>query len=212
MQLPGREQRHGEPPIRRIGIAADAAAAAMRGYLDRPYALFGHSLGSVLAYEVARRLVAETGTEPVHLFVSGRRAPHLPARRPPLYKLADDAFLEGLKALNGTPAEVFENPEMVRLLMPLLRADFEMEGTYAVSDGPQLFCPVTAMGGNADGNVLTEDLEAWRTVTRGAFNTMIFDGDHFYINTERRRLLEQLSSQLSAWIRQDKNVFHGAIT
>jgi surfactin synthase thioesterase subunit len=202
VQLPGREQRHGEPAIRKIGLAADAAADAMQPYLDRPFALFGHSMGALIAYEVARRLRLVIGREPVHLFVSGRRAPHLPPRRPALHRLPEDEFVAGLRALNGTPPEVFEHPELVRLLLPMLRADFEMVETYTKTDGPQLSCPITAMRGNIDTDVPAEDLAAWQSVTDGPCNTMSFDGDHFYVTTARDRLMDALRSVLAAYVSQ----------
>jgi medium-chain acyl-[acyl-carrier-protein] hydrolase len=200
VQLPGREQRHGEPPIRRVGDAADAALMAMRRYLDRPFALFGHSMGAVLAYEVACRFRAENEREPVHLFLSGRRAPHLPTRRPNLHHLPNDAFVAGIRGLDGTPSEVFEHPELVHLLLPMLRADFEMIETYTTEAGsPRLSCPITVMGGDADTDVPREDLAAWRTATRGPFSTVMFNGGHFYVNTARDRLLETLRVELAAY-------------
>src|SRR4051812_16907998 len=103
--------------------------SALRRYLDHPFAIFGHSMGAVLGYEVARRLLAETGHEPYRLFVSGHRAPHLPLLRPPLHRLPDNAFITGVKALNGTPPEVFEHEELLDLILPILRADFELVET-----------------------------------------------------------------------------------
>jgi medium-chain acyl-[acyl-carrier-protein] hydrolase len=197
VQLPGRERRHAEPPIRSIAYATDALSAALRPYLDLPFALFGHSMGAVLAYEIARRFLTETGCEPYHLFVSGHRAPHLTMRKKPLHRLPDDDFLTGMKALNGTPAEVFEYPELIELFLPMLRADFELVETYGELDGPRLSCPVTAMGGDADPDVPPEDIAAWRGVTKGPFRSLLFKGDHFFVNTARVPLLKALRQALT---------------
>jgi medium-chain acyl-[acyl-carrier-protein] hydrolase len=206
VQLPGRERRYAEPPIHSIASATDALSLALRPYLDLPFALFGHSMGAVLAYEVARRFLTETGREPDHLFVSGHRAPHLPTRKKSLHRLPDDDFVTGIRAMNGTPAEVFEYPELIELLLPMLRADFELVETYAELVGPRLSCPVIAMGGDADPDVLPEDLAAWRMVTRGPFRTLLFGGDHFFVNTARVPLLETLRRSLAPLYNQPADV------
>jgi medium-chain acyl-[acyl-carrier-protein] hydrolase len=197
IQLPGRERRHAERPVRGISSATDALYGALRSYLDLPFALFGHSMGAVLAYEVARRFQAETGRGPAHLFVSGHRAPHLIMRKKPLHRLPDDQFVTGMKELNGTPAEVFDHPELIDLLMPMLRADFELVETYAELPGPRLKCQVTALGGNADPDVSADELAAWRTATSGPFRSLLFDGDHFFINTARVQLIRTLREALT---------------
>jgi medium-chain acyl-[acyl-carrier-protein] hydrolase len=196
VRLPGREGYLGEPPIRRISQAVDLLSTALSRYLDLPFAVFGHSMGALLGYEVTRRLLADTGRQPCHLFVSGHRAPHLPPRRPRLHDLDDDGFLAGIKALNGTPAEVFEHRELIDLLLPLLRADLELVETYAELPGRRLSCPVTALGGDADLGVPAEDIAAWRIVTRGPFEPALIEGDHFYINTARSILLEVIRDAL----------------
>lgn len=197
IQLPGRERRHAERPVRDISSATDALYSALLPYLDLPFALFGHSMGAVLAYEVARRFQAETRREPAHLFVSGHRAPQLDIRKKPLHRLPDDQFVAGMKELNGTPAEVFDHPELIELLMPMLRADFELVETYAELPGPRLRCPVTALGGSADPDVSAEELAAWRTATSGPFRSLLFDGDHFFINTARAQVIRTLREDLS---------------
>ena len=198
VQLPGREQRLREPPIRRVSQAVDLLSAALARHLDRPFAIFGHSMGAVLGYETARRLLVDTGIEPCRLFVSGHRAPHLPSRKPPLHGLPDDAFIAGVKALDGTPADVFEDKELMGLVLPMLRADFELVETYAELPGPRLSCPVMAMGGDADTDVPMEDITPWQDVTRGPFKSAFFRGGHFFLNTARDDLLEVLVNELPA--------------
>ena len=102
-----------------------------------------------------------------------------------------------MRALNGTPAEVFAQPELVELLLPMLRADFELVETYAELPGPRLSCPVTAMGGRSDADVPPEDVDAWRIVTRGPFESLFFEGGHFYVNTAPEPLLRALHRRLS---------------
>jgi medium-chain acyl-[acyl-carrier-protein] hydrolase len=198
VQLPGRDQRHNEAPISDAAELIDALSAMMRHYLDLPYAMFGHSMGAVLAYELARRLGAAYDREPSALFVSAHGAPHLPRRRPPSHHLPDDEFIARMKELNGTPAEVFANPELLALLLPMLRADFKLVETYAELPGPHLSCPVLAMGGRSDSDVPATSLDAWTAVTRGQFRSMLFEGDHFFINSERETLLRVLKHYLSA--------------
>jgi len=198
VQLPGRERRHAEPPFRRISQAVDCLSSALRPHLDVPFVFFGHRMGAVLAYEVARRLLTDPGHEPRYLFVSWHQAPHLPQRKRPLHDLPNDEFLAELKALNGTPPEVFEHQELMELIMPLLRADFELADTYAELAGPHLSCPIMAMGGEDDIEVLVEDIATWSKATKGPFKLMLFKGDHFFINTERERLLKILKSELMA--------------
>jgi medium-chain acyl-[acyl-carrier-protein] hydrolase len=198
VQLPGRDQRHNEAPITDAAMLVGALSVVLRQYLDMPYALFGHSMGAVLAYELARRLGTVYEHEPSALFVSAHGAPHLPPRRPPSHHLPDDEFIARMKALNGTPPEVFGNPELLALLLPMVRADFKLVETYAELPGPRLSCPVFAMGGRSDTDVPPTSLEAWAAVTRGRFESMLFEGGHFYINSERETLLTVLTKYLSA--------------
>jgi surfactin synthase thioesterase subunit len=197
MQLPGREQRVGEMLIRSERDMTELLAAALKHYIDIPFALFGHSMGAVLAYETARRLLTETGESPYCLFVSGHRAPHLPYPRRRIHKLPDAEFIAEMKALNGTPTEIFEHPELLETLLPMLRADFELSETYVEQPGPQLSCPVIALGGDADADVPQPGLEAWCNITSGRFRTAVLQGNHFFIDSAREAVLKIVSSELS---------------
>lgn len=197
VQLPGRWTRRHEPPFRQMEALADAAAAALRPRLELPFALLGHSMGAVLAYEVARRLTG-AGRPPAGLLVSGCQAPHLPHPWSRLHRLPDDELVAEMSRSRGAiPAEVMAEPEMLALFLPVLRADVEALETYRHRQGPPLSCPVTAYGGRDDPTVTRDQLEAWREVTDGRFGLRIFPGQHFYINTARELFLAALLQQLS---------------
>lgn len=197
IQLPGRESRLREPPLTQMARAADDAAEALEPYLDLPFAFFGHSMGAILCFELARRICRRSGMAPLHLFVSGRRAPQRPDLRPALYTLPDARFIiEICRRFNGIPREVLAEPELLNLLLPVLRADVEMLETYEFMPAPPLDCSITAFGGTRDGDVRDEDLEAWREHTKAHFTTMLFPGDHFFIQTATQELLRTICRDL----------------
>jgi medium-chain acyl-[acyl-carrier-protein] hydrolase len=187
VQLPGREGRIREPPARSMDELVEAAAEGLSAELDGgPFALFGHSMGAVAAYELARRRRDSGASEPLHLFASARSAPGMPRLDEPIHDLPSDRFLQRLRELDGTPAEVLEHPELMALLEPLLRADFAVNETWEPRPGEALSCPLTALGGLGDEHVPREHLEAWRGVTRGAFKLHLLGGDHFFLNGPAR--------------------------
>lgn len=195
--LPGREGRLREPALRDIGRVADAAAEAMADELDRPYALFGHSMGGLVAYELARRFRAAGLGEPVHLFVSGRRAPHMPSRRSAISHLPDDEFVaEVERRYGGIPRQVREHRELMDLLLPTLRADLvAVEGYSPEADRP-LSCPVTALGGVSDEETNLEELAGWSGYTTGRFSVQQFEGGHFFVQEKRESVLSLVSREL----------------
>jgi medium-chain acyl-[acyl-carrier-protein] hydrolase len=196
VQLPGRGNRMSEPLATRLAPQVDALAAGLAPYLDKPFAFFGHSMGALIGFELARRLRRAAAPLPVHLFVSGHQAPHLPDRNPPLHALPEAAFLDKLRELNGTPEEVLRHPELRELLIPILRADFAVCETYVYAAEPPLECPVSAFSGLGDDYVNREELEAWREQTTARFSLRMFPGDHFYLNTARPYLLQALAREL----------------
>lgn len=194
--LPGREGRMHDAPYRRVADVVEPASTALMPLLDRPYAIFGHSMGSVVAYEVARWLAVHADRPPTVLFVSGRRAPHLPARRAPLHRLPDREFVAAVGRLNGTPPDVLRQPDLLALFLPCLRADFELNETYAPLPGPTLTCPVSALTGDADPEVALDELAAWRSVTTGGFTVRVFRGDHFYLKGRAEEVLAAIRADL----------------
>ena len=197
IQLPGRGSRINEPPFVSMSDLVPAILPALKDSLDKPVALFGHSMGAAIAFEVAFHMRRAYGVEPVHLFVSGRRAPQLEVRDARTYALPDDRFIEELRRLNGTPKEVFENAELLQLMIPLVRADFQICQTYASSVTKPLACPITAFGGIADHDVRRQNLEAWQEQTSASFKLHMMEVDHFFLNTARRSLLRLISEEIN---------------
>jgi medium-chain acyl-[acyl-carrier-protein] hydrolase len=196
VQPPGRGNRIREAPLLRVSAIVEALAAEVVPYLDRPFAFFGHSLGALVAFELARRLRRERGVEPARLFVSGRRAPHVPGDEPVTHDLPATEFIAELRRLNGTPPEVLEHEELMELMIPLLRADFEVCETYKFEPGPPLTCPVTAFGGIEDRDVTREYIAAWREHTTGPFLMRMLPGDHFFIHSAEATLLQVVAREL----------------
>lgn len=196
VQPPGREERLGEPAFR----TADALVADLLPRIaplsDRPYALFGHSMGAFLAYETAQALSAR-GRPPAHLFVSAQRAPQLPLNRPVSYDLPDAGFEARLRALNGTADAALQSRELMELVMPLLRSDFELSETYARRQQPPLTCPITVFGGTGDDEVDRDGLEAWAEATQGPVELQMFDGDHFFLRSHAQQLVAALGRALA---------------
>jgi medium-chain acyl-[acyl-carrier-protein] hydrolase len=165
--------------------------------MDRPFAFYGHSMGAAVGYELARRLQEEGQAGPSHLFVSGSRAPQSADAHDITYDLPDPEFVEELRRLKGTPAEVLDNAELLQLMLPLLRADFAAIQTYRYREGPPLGCPLTAVGGVDDGDVRREHLAPWRELTTGEFSLHMLPGYHFFLHTARDMLLEIISRRLT---------------
>jgi medium-chain acyl-[acyl-carrier-protein] hydrolase len=168
--------------------------------LATPFAFFGHSMGAMISFELARRLRREHDREPIHLFVSGRRAPQLPITEPPTYNLPEPQLIEDLRRLNGTPRAVLENPELLQLVLPLLRTDFEVCQTYTYTPQAPLSCPITVFGGLQDTEAPRESLAAWREQTTSSFTLRMFPGDHFFLHTTQHDMLRIIYEQLSRWI------------
>ncbi len=198
IQLPGRENRLLETPFSTLSPLIEHVAQALLPRLDLPFAFFGHSMGALISFELARYLRRKTYPfAPAHLFVSAHRAPQLPDPDPPTYYLPNAAFLNELRRLNGTPEEILQNQDLLRLLLPTLRADFALCETYQYVPDVPLGCPITTFGGLQDDEVSHEMLAAWRQQTSGAFTLRYFVGDHFFLHNEQAALLQVLSQNLS---------------
>ena len=185
-----------ERPINRLTPLAQSIAQSLLLCMDKPFVFFGHSMGALLSFEVARQLRRQCSPQPSHLFVSGRRAPQIPDNDPPTNALPESEFVAELRRLNGTPREVLEHEELLQFMLPILRADFEVNESYEYAPESPLSCPITACGGLNDTDVRREDLDAWRAQTNASFVLRMFPGDHFFLNAYQPLFLRSLSYDL----------------
>jgi medium-chain acyl-[acyl-carrier-protein] hydrolase len=197
VQPPGRGGRLRETPFSRLGPALDELAREIQPYLDKHFAFFGHSMGAITSFELAQRLQAEGGPSPFHLYVSGRAAPHLHAEERTTYDLPDDEFIEDLRNLNGTPKELLDNPELMQIMLPLLRADFALCQTYEPTTSARLACPVTAFGGLQDPHAGKDKMEGWGLYTDSDFVVRMLPGDHFFLHESQPLLLQTLARDMA---------------
>jgi surfactin synthase thioesterase subunit len=186
---PGRETRLREAPYTSIEPYVADLAAALAPELRPPYALFGHSLGALVAFELARRVRAGGLTAPAHLFVSGRIAPQLTEHRRILHRLPADDLARELTALGGLTRELDLGDHRLGRLLAAIRADLTVNETYASRTEPELSTAVTALGGTADPRVNDGELTAWCAQTSGKFALRTYQGGHFYLTEHRRALL-----------------------
>lgn len=191
IQLPGREGRWREPPLTSITALAPLLSQALGPLCQQPYALFGHSMGAFVAFELARQLRREDRPGPSMVIVSGARAPQIPDPDPPARQLPVNELLRELGRLDGVPNELLNHPEFVALLLPMLRADLSLCETYAYTDEAPLDCAVAVYGGQHDPKVPLEHLSAWKAQTTGAFRLRLFPGKHFFFLKESRAAVTQ---------------------
>jgi medium-chain acyl-[acyl-carrier-protein] hydrolase len=190
-----------EKPFRRMPALVSTLTDALLPLFDKPFAFFGHSMGAWIGFELARRLQSTHGIEPLHLFVSGAGAPHVPSRELPLHALPEAEFIEALGGLNGTPKELLESEELMQLMLPILRADFAVCETYTYKNGSVLNCPITAFGGLQDRRLYRSDIKAWNAETNSSFSMQMFPGNHFFLHTSATLLLPLLAAELTRLVR-----------
>ncbi|BAM91290.1 conserved hypothetical protein [Bradyrhizobium oligotrophicum S58] len=197
LEWPGRGVRMDEPlQTDPIALAGQLASELIGAPLAAPYALFGHSLGGLIAFELAHRLLALGAPRPQMLFVSGTEAPAMRDGSRWKEPLGDDALRDELLRLKGTPQEALESTEIMRGALPILRADFLMCGNYVYQRRQPLPCPLHVFGGDQD-ETRPEALKAWRAETSAVFGLDMLPGDHFFIHTRQADLLNLVAAALA---------------
>ncbi len=176
---------------------AESAAKAASPLMDRPYAIYGHSLGALTGFALAHQL-GSAGFPPAHLFVSGARAAHVPAGGRPIHALSEPEFTAEIRRLGGTPGEILQHAELMSALVPALRADFSIYETYAAPEDQTLACPITAFGGQDDPLVSPEELDAWRVLTASGFRLHLLPGGHMLPGPSVEAMLSSIWEALEA--------------
>ena len=195
--LPGRENRAVEPAPQTMAELVMALADAIQPFLNRPYGFFGHSMGAVVAFELAQLLRERNQPLPRALYVSGARAPRFRRGWTPPPEPSVEEFKQELRRLEGVPGEALENEEVLRLILPVLRADAALYRNYIYKDRPPLDCPIHVYGGESDPNVKPEHLQAWQEHTTCAATVRLFPGGHFFLQTAQKEFLKALAADLA---------------
>jgi medium-chain acyl-[acyl-carrier-protein] hydrolase len=196
VELPGRGGRLHEPPFVDLPALIAVLADAIQPLLGSPFALFGHSMGALLAFELTRELSRVYAREPELLVVSGCRAPQVPDDFPVIYNLPQSEFIKALNQLDGTPKEILEHAELMDLVLPLLRTDFQLVQTHKYIAGPRLRCPITAYGGLQDSHSTCDVILPWRELTSSRFTLHLLPGGHFLPRSSQTLLLDSLAREL----------------
>jgi medium-chain acyl-[acyl-carrier-protein] hydrolase len=198
VQYPGRETRFGEPPFRQVPALIEALGPVLTPLLDRPFALFGYSLGTHLCLELARWLQRVGAPAPLGLMLAAGVAP-LGDRERTIHTLPDEDFLRRLQSYGGIPPEVLAHQELLQLVLPIVRADFEMVCGYAPAVAPPLPIPFALWGGAEDTEPSPRDLERWRQFTSGHFAHQILPGGHFFLRSAGDELRKSMERTLYEW-------------
>lgn len=198
VQLPGREKRLNHPPCADLRVIVDNLLTALCPFLDRPLAMFGYSMGTRIAFELARKLRARDGMEPAHLLMAACKAPQIPEPPNPRFLLPDAEFKEALRRLGGTPDEVLDNDELMDLFLPAVRADFALKESYVHQPCAPFACPITAFCGDRDDEAPPDEVSPWHTQTSGEFRMRIFEGRHFFMHDNFNAFLSAIALALES--------------
>ena len=196
LQPPGRGARFGETPYREWRPLIDELVEALRAWVDLPYAFFGHSLGGLVAFELAHACAHAGLPAPCHLFISATNAPGTKPERPDITLMDDRALIARLRTYSGTPPEILGNEALMELLLPAIRADLTLLQNDKYQRRPALSAPVTLLAGRDDPHLVHDDLLHWRRETTAEFRQEYFPGNHFYLQPELAAVCRLLRESL----------------
>ncbi|BBB02237.1 putative thioesterase [Actinacidiphila reveromycinica] len=195
VQYPGRQDRRSEPPITEMSVLADRVAEILAAEDDLPLTLFGHSLGAILAFEVARRLEAG-GRPPARIVASGRRGPST-HRDEALHRLDDAGLIAELRAGEGTVSVLLEDEELMRAALPALRADYQVAELYGCDPSVTVSSPITVLTGDNDPKTTLDEARTWEAHTTGGFEFEVYPGGHFFLSQHIAPIIALLRGHLS---------------
>ncbi len=201
IQYPGRQERRHEPAVGNIADLADQVIDALRHTGDRPLALFGHSMGAVVGYEVALRAGEAGLPPPAHLFASGRRAPSR-YRDERVHQASDAHLVAELQRLSGTNSAMLTDPELLEMILPAIRSDYQAVETYRHDPRRKVDCPITVFTGDSDPRVSIDEARAWGEHTTGPTELHILPGGHFFLNDHAGDMIAILTQKLAGGPRQ----------
>jgi surfactin synthase thioesterase subunit len=197
LQLPGREGRFNEPREKDLPNLIIDIVRALEAYQDKPFAIFGYSLGSLLAFEVSRELRRQNMQIPVHLFMAAFRAPQLPPSHPPISTLADNEFIQKVEYYYQPEGEAWNNLELREFLLPLLKDDTALAESYVYRDDAPLNCPIDVFAGDRDRATPVETTQCWSEQTTNELNHHLFEGGHFFLDNTRNEMQSLVSHSLN---------------
>ncbi|MCK4041912.1 thioesterase [Streptococcus suis] len=195
VQYPGRENRMSEEPIKDFDILLNEVFKNLIKIIDddRPYYLFGHSLGTKLVYELTLRIMNDSMKKPSGIIVSGGKAPCFKEENP-IYHLDDIDFIKGINRYSGTPEEIIQNIEIMKIFLPMLRADFMIDETYQRKEIEKIDIPILGLMGTDDKELKIKELKKWEEYTTKDFKYRYIEGGHMFINTNTELVAKEISS------------------
>ena len=191
--LPGRDGRLEEPLYSDMDNLISDLLPAVSPYFNRPYVFFGHSFGSFVAFALTKALLSEGYQNPQHLFVSASRAPHIGEQEPLVHLMSDSDLTAALSALDGLPTAFLSSPELLKLFLPVIRADLSISETYLTKQ-ERIPISITAFGSEEDPRVSVQNLRLWEEMTSEEFNCGMFSGGHFYLKHHETHIVERVAT------------------